>query len=141
MSTAYFAVVQIILWTSIPASLAASKITYKPPRLNILYLTDIPLSPETKTSLSQFESKLANSTRLKRTVQLTTQVLQNATTILDKLRVLSRCIRWEETEIIILNFADEKVQKMVLCGYNGLVFDIKTRPRNMRQVLYPFRKY
>ena len=135
MSTAYFAVVQIILWTPIPTSLTASKITYKPPRLNILYLTDIPLSPETKTSLSQFESKLANSTRLKRTVQLTTQVLQNATTILAKLRVLSRCIRWEEKEIIILNFDDEKVQKMVLCGYKGLVFDIKTRPRNMRQVL------
>lgn len=135
MSTAYFVVVQIILWTTIPASLTASKITYKPPRLNILYLTDIPLSPETKTSLSQFESKLANSTKLKRTVQLTTQVLQNATTILDKLRVLSRCIRWEETEIIILNFDDVKVQKMVLCGYKGLVFDIRTRPRNMRQVL------
>ena len=70
------------------------------------------------------------------TVQLTTQVLsQNATTVLETLRILNKCVLWEETAIVILNLDDEKVQKMVLCGYRGLVFDIKTRPKNMQQVL------
>jgi hypothetical protein len=101
-----------------------------------LHLTDRPLTDKTKTSLAQFESKLASSTRFNQTVQSTTQVLsQNATTILDMLRVLKKCVRWEETEVIIVNLNDEKIKKMVLCGYRGLVFDIKTRPRDMQQVL------
>lgn len=136
MSKLYFTVMQFILWTSIPRSLTASQISPKPPRLSILHLTDRPLTDKTKTSLAQFESKLASSTRFNQTVQSTTQVLsQNATTILDMLRVLKKCVRWEETEVIIVNLNDEKVKKMVLCGYRGLVFDIKTRPRDMQQVL------
>ena len=138
MCALYFIVVQLILWTSIPRLFTASQITYESPRLNILFLTDKPLSQKTKTLLTQFETKLTNSTTWSPiTVQLTTKVLpQTVTTILDTLHVLSNCVRWEETAIIILNFNDEKVRKMVLCGYKGLVFDIKTRPRNMQQVLY-----
>ena len=138
MCALYFTVVQLILWTSIPRSFTASQVTYESPRLNILFLKDKPLSQKTKTLLTQFETKLTNSTTWSPiTVQLTTKVLpQNVTTILDRLYVLSNCVRWEETAIIILNFNDEKVRKMVLCGYKGLVFDIKTRPRNMQQVLY-----
>ena len=138
MCALYFTVVQLILWTSIPRSFTASQVTYESPRLNILFLTDKPLSQKTKTLLTQFETKLTNSTTWSPiTVQLTIKVLpQNVTTILDTLYVLSNCVRWEETAIIILNFNDEKVRKMVLCGYKGLVFDIKTRPRNMQQVLY-----
>ncbi len=114
----------------------ASQISPKPPRLNILYLTDRPLTARIKTSLAQFEKELTSSTQLNETVQLTTQVLsQNATTVLETLRVLNKCVVWEETAIVILNLDDEKVQKMVLCGYRGLVFDIKTRPKNMQQVL------
>ena len=135
MSKLHLAVVQLLLCTNISRSLTKSQTSAKPPRLNILYLSDTPMSESAKTFLAQFEKTLTHNSRLNETVQLTFQELSQNTTSLDTLRVLDKCVRWKETAIVILNLENENIQKTVLCGFTELVFDIKTRPRNMQQVL------
>ena len=127
---------QLLLWLSnslVP--LKASQVSPKPPRLNILYLTNIPLTERTKTSLAQFERNLTENAGLNLNVQMTSQVLrENSTTVLKTLHELNKRARWKETRFIILNMNNGKIQKMILYGYNGLVFDIRTRPTDMKQV-------
>ena len=138
MSTVYFTVLQLILilWSSTPRSPLASKAIHRRGQLHIMYLTDRPLSAKTETALAQFQNKLTNISGLSRTVQLTTPVLwKKSSTVLDTLRVLNRSVRWQETEIAILNLPNEKLKKMTLCGYGGLVFDVRTRPTDSPQVL------
>lgn len=131
----YITSMQLLLWlSSMPALLRTSQVSPKIRWLNILYLTDIPLTERTKASLAQFESNLTKNARLNQTIYLTKIVLPENATMLETLRKLNDGMRWEETKIVILNINDKEIQKMILCGYNGLFFDIKTRPKAMEQV-------
>jgi hypothetical protein len=134
MSRLRFALVQLMLCTNISESFTDSQISAKPTPLNILYLTDRPLTEKEKTLLTQFERTLSNDVILNKTVQLTTKLLLRNATTLDTLRVLDKCVRWKKTAIVISNFENENIQKTLLYGYTGLMFDIKTRPRNMQEV-------
>jgi hypothetical protein len=134
MSRLRFALVQLILCTNISKSFTDSQISAKPTPLNILYLTDRPLTEKEKTLLTQFERTLSNDVILNKTVQLTTKLLLRNATTLDTLRVLDKCVRWKKTAIVISNLENENIQKTLLNGYTGLMFDIKTRPRNMQEV-------
>ena len=132
MSRLHLTFLQLILWTSFARILSC----LKPPQLNILYLTDRPSTSRIQALLSQFENSLYNHTTLNRTIQIgiTKVFLKKSSTFLEKLRLLNDFVNWEVTGIIILNLDDEIVQKKVLSGYRGLVFDIETRPKDMHEV-------
>ena len=132
-------IVKFIVWTSFQECFTLSETkasNSKPLRFKIVYLSNTPLTEETKALLAQFERNLTSNAGLGHNTQLATQFFLPNSTMMDRLQKLNKIVTTEEIGIFILNLKDEVIEKILQGGNKHLSFDIKTRPRDNLQVIY-----